>query len=383
MKNIFHKLHLRNRQVGTLTLLVVFVATIMISLAVELIPGVSSKTFAYGEVSSRSIEMSSSQVNATGSSYQVQFTTVTSIQSVAIDFCAESPLYEDTCSAVPGFSAASAGFTAGTGTAGWSITATADHVDVHGAAATGTVSFTLTNITNPSGLGSFYARIYDYVANPDDYSNPGTPGTVADFGGIALSTANAVAVTARVQEELTFCVSGAAFTGNNCAGMTTPNITIGHGSPTLILDSTAVDTTPAYMQTSTNAQAGVAIRMKNSNSCAGLSDDGGVTCGIPPAGASAITFTAGTADYGMNVATSTGGLGTVSPTAPYGTSGAYAMDNTSTPDNVTTTYGSQIASCSGAVSNTDNTMTFAATASNTTPAGIYTADMMLIATGTF
>lgn len=383
MPKTFHIIHNHNRRAGPLLLALVFVATLAMTFAAGLVPGLSSKTFAYGEVTSRSIEMGSSQINETGVSYQVQFTTTSSIQSVAIDFCAESPLYEDTCSTVPGFTAASAGFTAGTGTTGWSITAAADHVDVHGSAATGTVSFTLTNITNPSGTGAFYARIYDYTANPDDYSSPSLPGTVADFGGIALSTANVVNVTARVQEELTFCVSGTAFSGNACAGMTTPDITIGHGSPTLILDSTAVDTTPAYIQTSTNAQAGVAIRMKNSNSCAGLSADGGVTCGIPPAGASPTTFTAGTADYGMDIATSTGGLGTVTPTAPYSTAGQYAMDNTSAPDNVTTTYGSQIASCPGAVSNTDNTMTFAATASNTTPAGIYTAGMTLIATGTF
>jgi hypothetical protein len=372
-----------NRRVGSLLLALVFVATIAMTLTIGLVPGVSSKTFAYGEVTSRSIEIGSSQINETAVSYQVQFTTTSSIQSVAIDFCAQSPLYQDTCSAVPGFSASSAGFTAGTGTTGWGITATAGHVDVHGAPATGTVSFTLTNITNPSGTGAFYARIYDYTANPDDYTSPSSPGTVADFGGIALSTANVVNVTARVQEELSFCVSGAAFTGNGCAGMTAPNLTIGHGSPTLILDSTAVDTTPAYTQTSTNAQAGVAIRMKNSNSCAGLSADGGATCSIPPAGASPTTFTAGTADYGMDIATSTGGLGTVAPTAPYSTAGQYAMDNTSAPNNVSTTYGSQIASCSGAVSNTDNTLTFAATASNTTPAGIYTAGMTLIATGTF
>ena len=361
----------------------VLVTLILAILSFGLVPGTASKTFAYGEVTSRSIEMGSSQTSATGVSYQVQFTTASSIQSVAIDFCTESPLYQDTCSAVSGFSAASAGFTAGTGTAGWTMTAAADHIDAHGAAATGTVSFTVTNITNPSTTGTFYARIYDYTANPDDYTNPSSPGTVADFGGIALSTANAVAVTARVQEELTFCVSGAAFTGNDCAGMTVPNITIGHGSPTLILDSTAVDATPAYFQTSTNVQSGVAIRMKDSNTCGGLSNDGGTTCNIPPAGAAATTFTAGTADYGMNVGTSTGGLGTVSPTAPYNTAGQYAMDNTSMPDNVTTTYGSQIASCTGAVSNTDSTMTFAATASNTTPAGIYTANMVLIATGTF
>lgn len=354
------------------------------SLSTLFLPIFNSSAAAYGHVTTRSIEMSDDTDSATGVTYQVQFDTSDSIQSVAIDFCPDSPLYADTCNTLNGFSAASAGFTAGSGTTGWAITSSADHVDVHGAAATGTVSFELTNITNPTATGTFYARIYAYTANPDDYTGVTTPGTVTDFGGIALSTAAAVGVTAKVQEELTFCVAGAAIT-NNCAnaGTNPPNLTIGHGSPTLILDSTAVDTANAYMQTSTNAQSGVSIRMKNNNACGGLSSDSGATCPIPPAGATAIAFTPGTADYGMDVAGSTGGSGTVSPVTPYATSGQYAMDNTSAPDNVTTTYGSQIATSAGVVSNVNNILTFAAAAANTTPAGIYTANMVLVATGTF
>jgi hypothetical protein len=366
-------------------LLLGFVVSLGIaSLTPLVIPGMSGKAFAYSQITTRSIEMSNSTASATGVSYQVQFTTASSIQSVVIDFCPDSPLYSDTCNTLNGFSATTASFTAGTGTSGWAMSSTADHVDVHGAAATGTVSFTLTNITNPSAVGSFYARIYDYTANPDDYTNVTTPGTVADFGGIALSTSASIGVTAKVQEELTFCVAGAAITAN-CASASTnpPNLTIGHGSPTLILDSTAVDTAAAFMQTSTNAQGGVIVRMKSNNSCGGLSDDGGATCGIPPVGASAANIVAGTADYGLNVGSSSGGTGSMNPVAPYNTAGQYGMDNASAPNNVTTTYGSTIATSSGATNSVNNTLTFAATASNTTPAGIYTATMTLIATGTF
>ena len=364
-------------RLGAMVAVVGLVASFVVSIP-------TGRAYAYGQVTSRSIEMSNSTTSATGVSYLVQFTTSDSIQSVAVDFCPTSPLYADSCSALGGFSASTATFTAGSGTSGWAMTSSADHVDVHGTAGTGTMNFTIGNITNPNTTGTFYARIYAYNTNPDSYVNVTTPGTVTDFGGIALSTVANVSVIARVQEELTFCVASAAIT-NDCANAAgnPPNLTIGHGSPTLILDSTAVDTTPAYMQSSTNAQGGLAIRMKDNNSCGGLSDDSGATCGIPPAGASATTFTAGVADYGMNVGTSSGGTGTVSAVAPYNVSGQYGMDNTSSPDNVTTTYGSKIASTAGAVSNVSNTLTFAATAANTTPAGIYTATMTLIATGTF
>lgn len=373
--------HVR-RNIGVLltSVLVVF-----IFLAALMAPTFENKAYAYTLLGTRSIELSDSSTSATGTSYQVQFTTTDNIQDVIVDFCPDSPLYADTCSSLTGFSAATAGFTAGTGTNGWTlVNATADHVEVQGAAATGTISFTLTNITNPSALGSFYGRIYAYTSTTTGYTSPTSPGSVSDFGGIALSTAAEVGVTARVEEQITFCVAGAAIT-NNCAnaGSNPPNIDIGHGSPTLILDSTQVDTANAYMQITTNAVGGVVVRMKNSNNCGGLSDDSGATCGIPPVGAAASTITAGTADFGLYVNPSTGGIGAVSPIAPYNTSGEYGMDNTTTPDNVTTTYGSEIASSVSGVENVNNTLTFAATASNTTAAGIYTANMTLIATGTY
>jgi hypothetical protein len=169
-------------------------------------------------------------------------------------------------------------------------------------------------------------------------------------------------------------------------------LTIGHGTPTKILDGSAVDTAAAYMQTSTNAQAGAAIRMKNANTCGGLSDDGGTTCGIPPSTAGFIATATGSstgnAAYGLNVADNTDGIGTMAADSPYSTStpSTYAMDYVvGGATGVTSTYGSEVADSSGTgpVSNVDNTLTFAATAANTTPAGIYTANMLLIATGTF
>jgi hypothetical protein len=59
------------------------------------------------------------------------------------------------------------------------------------------------------------------------------------------------------------------------------------------------------------------------------------------------------------------------------------MDASTTGNKVTDTYGSQVFSTSGAVHTEDNLLTFAATAGDTTPAGIYTGGESLIATGTF
>jgi hypothetical protein len=248
------------------------------------------------------------------------------------------------------------------------------------------------------------------------YSNAGTPGNYLDYGGVALSTANVITITARVQEQLTFCVSGAAqstwTTSHNCSdpnAATAPAITLGHGTPP-ILDSSAVDTGSAYSQVSTNATHGVAINMVNSNqTCTdtgggtggGLSADFGSTCAIPPinggSGAGASAMTAGSAAFGLFVPQSsddagvTGSTGSVAPTADYyngshntfPTNVYYGMDNSTSGNNVSSTFGSTVASSATPVYGVDNTYDFAATASLTTPAGIYTGNMALIATGTF
>jgi hypothetical protein len=287
-----------------------------------------------------------------------------------------------TCTAPSGFTAASASFTAGSGTTNWALgTLTANSVKVTKSTGsnlgTSAVSFTLGNITNSSTLGTFYARIYTF---PDitygTYTNAASPGNYMDYGGFALSTANAISISATVMETLVFCVSKAAPSAG-CGSTTTPTLVLGHGTP-LVLDSTAIDTDDSYTQLSTNAVSGAVVNMKTTNTCTGLSRDGGSTCPIPGKG----TFgavAAGTAFFGLRVAAGTGGIGTVSPNINYSpTAGQYGMGA-----NVTSTYGDTIMSSTTACANVNNQIIFAATTSATTPAGVYSATELLIATGTF
>jgi len=370
-----------------------------------LIPILNAHALAYVQLTSRSIQMSSSAVSATGTSYLVSFTATTAAKNVRIDFCSNSPLYTDSCTAPTGFTSNSATFTAGTQTSGWSIASqSANQVTVSNASAysAGAVTYTLANITNPSTNGTFYARIYTYVAQTNDYTAAATPGTVADFGGIALSTANLISITAKVQETLTFCVSGTDLSpSSNCTSATTPTLTLGHGTPA-VLDQTAIDAASAYTQVSTNASGGISMRMKSSNSCAngGLSANGGSTCNIPGVptnnGSTSQAITAGTAAFGLFVAASsanTGGTGTITPDSNYNdgtnTNTAspstvhYGMDQTTGGGGVTSTYGDVIAASSAPLSLVNNQLLFAATASLTTQAGIYTVNESIIVTGTF
>ena len=343
--------------------------------------------------------------------FMIAFPMTTAAQNVRIDFCSNSPLYTDTCTAPTGMDASGATFANGSGFTGWAITAgnnsagtprpnqTANAVTIShsGAYATGSsINFTLSTIKNPTTVGTFYARINTYAATSNDWDTAAAPGTVADFGGIALSTANQISITAKVQETLTFCVSGAVLQATNltCTSATVPTLTLGHGSPS-VLDQTAVDVASAYTQVSTNASTGISMRMKSGNSCSngGLSSTGGAVCNIPgaPGGTSpSVSMPAGTAAFGLFVAASANnatGTGTITPATTYNGNGHttissdlfYGMNGT----NVTSTYGDVIATSSAPVSLTNNQLVFAATAALTTQAGIYTVNESIIVTGTF
>jgi hypothetical protein len=59
------------------------------------------------------------------------------------------------------------------------------------------------------------------------------------------------------------------------------------------------------------------------------------------------------------------------------------MDQTTSGNNVTSEFGSTLASSTGPTYLVDTNYVFAATAGLTTPAGIYSANLSMIATGTF
>lgn len=336
----------------------------------------------------RSVQISNSSPSASGVSYLVTFTPLTSITNpdVVIDFCSNSPAIGGNCTAtagtdVPNFSSASAG-------SGWTLSTIGSNRGVK--LTTSTVNFTagtsatitISGVTNPSGIGSFYARILTYKTGTAGSNTSDSPGPWIDSGGAALSTAYTVSVTAVIEETLTFCVSGSPI--SSCGTTTAPSFALGHSiGGVTILDASAVDTRSIYTQTSTNAQQGVVVRLRNlsSSTCGGLSANGGTSCPIPAAGATAATLTAGTAALGLCVAA---GSANTTASAPYNTASCtqYGLDDTS-GTSVLTASGSPLFSSTGALNAENDTLTWAATAGTVTPAGNYTAVYSLVATGTY
>ena len=377
------------------------------------------------QVTSRSIKLSDSTPSATGVQYQLTFTPVANAQELVVDFCGDTPLIGATCA----FSAATvptiSSHTVDTG----SVVTVGSGSPVHTVLVTGltmtaatpiTITFTggFTNPTTAAGT-SFYARVLTFATgNGSGYSPANTTGgatttgTYVDYGGIAMSTVRQISITARVMETLTFCVSGVNIDGtggasvDECAESTAPALEIGQGTPK-VLDAGSIDAATAYMQLSTNATSGAIVRMKATNTCAvaGLTTSPPAgTCNIPGIngsgdGSTPVNLVAGTAAFGLFVSdsrTTTGiasSTGTIAADANYndgtheneGTPSTiyYGMDNRNSTEGVRSTYGDPIASSTGPVSRINNNLVFAATPSLTTPAGIYTGNEILIATGTF
>ena len=395
------------------------------------------------QVSTRSIQMSDSSAHTgaitsgvgsgVGVKYKVTFTPVHQAASMVIDFCQEDPILADTCTRPVGMTAAT-GITNVSGTvgnAGWTLTAAAGQAKLaDGGTSTDDMQaatpqvFELTGITNPTGVGTFYARMYTYTDTSwgsNSYTGPTTLGTFSDYGGVAMSTTQVITITARVQEQLTFCVTKANpvtdwTTNYDCSDpavanpANAPALILGHGTPTAILDANNVDTGTIYSQLSTNATHGAVINIRNSNtSCGGLSADSGTTCAIPPinggSGAGASAMTAGTAAFGLFASDSSHGhqgatvvgIGSVTGAPAYHDQTPssthvdpstpanlwYGMDNQTAGNSVTSTYGSTVASTTAPTYREENTYVFAATSALTTPAGIYTANLSMTCTGTF
>lgn len=406
-----HKVDLNRRLVAS------FAA---IAMSLSLVVPAAFPAFASADtLDSRSITMSSSKPSATGVSYDVQFTAKSAIDvggGLVIDFCSNSPIIGISCDTTSGTvpSATSATLGAVTydgsaaGSAG-SISATATNIKWTAATAVsiGTVvNITLTGITNPSGVtvggaspttGTFYARMTTYVAaNLSGYTSPTSVGTYADSGGVAMTTNNDIGVTAYVQESLYFCVSHTILT-KGCTGADNPSLILGEdqGNGVKALDATKLSTGLDYAQIGTNAAHGAIVNLQTDTlGCGGLVRPGGGNCDITAAsGASATTAAAmiGSGKFGLIIGpgvpstdgTSYGSL-RIAPSTNYSSTDYFLNYITGDATGVTSTYGSPLFDTNGtAVANMNMPITFGVSPQPQTPAGIYKADLNLIATGTF
>jgi len=343
------------------------------------------------QLSARSIELSSSSLKATNVTYKVNFTAATVAGAVLVDFCKNSPLIGEECVAPVGLVISDS----------TNVEATANNTAVVTQAVTaGATSVTIPGVTNPDEAGTVYARIITYL-DADTAGNydpeQATDANRRDEGGAAISITNSIAVSGAVLESLTFCVSKVLPT-SNCTGVSAPVLKLGQQiGDVFALVPDEVSEGSMYTQLTTNAAGGAVVSLKSSTiGCGGLLRAGytnaATQCDIAPAGiANGADVVNGDAKFGVKIAAAptdaSGALnpsGTILPSAGYGSS-AFTLnwvngDNTG----ITSTFGDPFLNTNGLpVNNKNMLITFAAGVTSNTPAGLYSADLSLIATGKF
>ncbi len=377
-----------------------------------LVPVLYSSIVQAGLPSNRKITMETSAAAATDVTYTLQFTTdqggaASNIGGLVVDFCDASPIIGDSsCTAPSGFDINKATLALGTqvGVTGWAVdtansaasklvlTRTASSI-ASAVAVTiplGTVAAS-DGFTNPTlGNHTFYARLLTFStgAAAQGYTTA-TPGTYVDAGGVALSTANQIQITSKVQERLTFCVyTGGSCTADTSGAATTSAIALGNNNGVLDPTGPFVDRS-AKFDVSTNALSGATIVLKGDTLKSGAFD-------VAAIGGSAAASSASTEQFGMCLFQSTGS-GLTLPTATYNnancntttqTAGTGATGGVGTAQfgfntaNTTSANGDTIATKPAGSSSTA-TMAFVGNIAYTTEAGIYQTTLTYIATGQY
>lgn len=379
----FNKLDTRIRY-GVLSLALLFAT---------LAPGLTTALVSAAQITERSIALSSSSKEAAGVTYQVGFTAAADAEAFVVEFCDNSPVIGLDCDAPEGFTAAAAASTTSGVTA---VTGAVNRVTVTVPIDVSTedeVSVELTGIRNPDAAGMLYARIvsYDSAANAATYTATNLGTGAVDQGSVAVSITDTVAVSGAVLEAMTFCVSLNEIEAN-CAGVVAPIVQLGETiGDSVALVSTEISEGSVYAQISTNAVNGAVVRLKSSaTGCGGLLRAGApAACDIEPALDEDIT--AGQAKFGVKAIaaadpagdTSAGVLQAVLDSGYNDATFALNWVDTNATG-VTSTYGDPFLDTDDGPANNKNVqLTFGASVSNSTPAGTYSADLSLIATGKF
>jgi hypothetical protein len=264
------------------------------------------------------------------------------------------------------------------------------------------------SLLNPSTAGSFYARIVTYSTAVGASSGSTTGyvpaattggttslGTLAvDTGGVALSTAANISITAKVYETLAFCVFQTA-----CG--TAPNLTLGDPTTQALSTTTAYDNNSAEYTLATNAGGGVSVSMTGTTLCRSTGANcltGASQYTISAIGNTAHALTTGSEQFGMCADTvgATGGLAAQPPysdtanncnsglgTGTYSGSSLFAFNDVATAGGTNNAAGDQIMLSTGAVASYTGSFAFLADIAPSTEAGIYTTSLNLSATGTF
>ncbi|HXR49602.1 MAG TPA: hypothetical protein VN778_01070 [Verrucomicrobiae bacterium] len=253
------------------------------------------------QIGQRAMQLSDNEVSKT-SDYLLTFnlTTPGTLGSIVVQFCSNSALPGDPCTASSGFDDSAAVLASQTGQTGFTISGASTPNEIiltraPAAATAGHVEYHFTGVTNPNASGSYFVRVQTYATA--DATGPET-----DEGGIAYAIVNGpVQLNAEVPPYLIFC-TGVTISGLNCANAEGDFIDFGE------LSSSSARSGSSQMLVATNAGNGYNITVDGTTMTSGVNVIGALTAND--------VSRPGTDQFGMNLrANSTPAVG-INPTGP-------------------------------------------------------------------
>lgn len=339
-----------------------------------------TKNVSAGTFSPRKVTISDSRASATATyDYAFTATTTTNIKQIDLKFCTQAGAWADTCTAPTGLS------TSGSSRASDNIAGTGRTDSQPGAnsfrtvittpasQATQAITFSIASITNPSTTNTtFFARFITW-------SDTGSTEIDSGEATFAILTSTSLAVTATINETLSFSLAAATSGNVNGAAIT---VTSGTSASTIPFGTLAA-ATPSIaahdVTVTTNASGGYTVTVK--------------TAADPPlvSGSENIDKFTGTnaapavwsSPNGSSASVNTGFFGYTTEDATLGTGTAARFTDTGNEWAGATTSPLEVIYSATGVSSQTTRVGWQAEVNAIQPAGSYTGTVVMVATPTY
>lgn len=266
----------------------------------------------------RSIRIESSRASAnTLHTYNYNIPSTALVGSVVFEYCTNNPFLLTACTAPAGMNASAASLDSESGDVGYTIhsSTNANRIVLTRApvfSIMGPSQYVLSNIVNPSAIGSVYVRITLHA------TNNGT-GAYGDGGGVVFAIANQLSTQAYVPPYLTFCVG--ITVAADCATSTGSSINFGE------LSKSSANTATSQFAGATNDVSGFSTNIVANTMTSGneIINPLSVPTGSAP----------GTSQFGLNLRANSNplvgqnpvGSGSSAPLADYAIANQFILKN--------------------------------------------------------
>lgn len=312
----------------------------------------------------RSWQLLNSSPGAT-TDYTTTFTisTLSTIGSLSILLCSNTPVQDDTCTLPAGLDVTNAQLSYQSGITDFTLFVAATNELILSRTPSLitpplTVTLTFHNIINPSSAGPYYVRLAGY-------SSTNATGSSVDYGGLAFSITSNVQINSVVPPYLTFC-SGLFISGFSCASASGDYINFG------VLSSSHSSQASSQLLVATNAPNGYVMQVygitmtSGNNTIAAMTNDA--------------TSQPGISQFGINLRSNAVPVIGSNPTGP-GTGEPLAAYNQ--PDHYQFVSNDTIADSLNSDDYRKYTVSYIVNSSNSQPPGIYVSTLTYVCAGSF